>query len=121
MRRRLTAWLTVGALLAATSFGAPPTWYVQLSPTMAGPWTNAVSGTSSQMFARLVLSNAPASTITIGSVIMMAPTSSGQASSAFSNGVFMVQAAPPSLNDWNTLTGGSGIHSNQYEVIIPHP
>lgn len=114
MKPLLPVLLTVGMLLTATSFGGPPTWYVQLSPNMAGPWTNAASGTSSQMFARLMLSNALASTISLGGVVTVANTTG-----FLSNGVGYATIVL-STNDWNAMTSNSGIHSNLWEVMITH-
>jgi hypothetical protein len=106
--------LAVFGLFARTLRAAPPIWIIQTASAPAGPWTNAVSGTSSQMFARLVLSNAPASTVAIGGVMTVA-----DATGVLSNGVGYATIVL-STNDWSAMMGSSGIHSNLWEVTITH-
>ena len=97
---------------AAINFAASPTWYIQLAPNVAGPWSNAVSGTSSQMFARLVLSNAPASTVNIGGVLMVP-------SITMSNGIGYATVLVAS-NDWCNFCCRPGTNTIQWRLTITH-
>ncbi|MGD1019732.1 MAG: hypothetical protein ABSA12_10495 [Verrucomicrobiia bacterium] len=75
---------------------AAATWTIQTSGSPGGPWTNAASGTSAQMFARLAVSNSVAATVGIGGVVTITnpSTGSGQAAAAvLSNGVLTITAA----------------------------
>ncbi len=76
-------------LFALTLHAASPTWTVQTAGSPVGPWTNAVSGTAPQLFARLAVSNAAGATVGIGGVVTI--PSSGQAT--FSNATLTVTAA----------------------------